>query len=130
MGTIVDARKGRVRLFSDLKSGRLQSADFYEGLFKVVQKRALAGLTELQLFGGSFAKCPRVRLVKPSAKKPKSVRHLWGVGKGRFRTIGRYCSATLSGTTWLMDDRCNGTLTRVPKGSVTVRDFVKRRTSS
>ena len=29
--------------------------------------------------------------------------------------------------TWRCDDHCTGTLTRVTKGSVLVRDFVRRR---
>ena len=45
-----------------------------------------------------------------------------------FRTVGRFSSATVRGTTWLTDDRCDGTLTRVTKGKVGVRDFVRNRT--
>ena len=33
----------------------------------------------------------------------------------------------MRGTSWLVDDRCNGTLTQVKRGSVTVRDFKKRK---
>jgi hypothetical protein len=32
------------------------------------------------------------------------------------------------GTKWLVQDSCAGTLTRVTKGAVTVRDLVKRKT--
>jgi len=32
------------------------------------------------------------------------------------------------GTIWLTEDRCNGTLVRVRRGSVSVRDLVKRKT--
>jgi hypothetical protein len=32
------------------------------------------------------------------------------------------------GTKWLTEDRCDGTLTRVVRGKVEVRDFVKRKT--
>jgi len=55
------------------------------------------------------------------------IRHLWGDAKGAFRTKGRYASATIRGTKWLTADLCDGTLIRVAKGSVTVRDLVKRR---
>ena len=34
----------------------------------------------------------------------------------------------MRGTKWLTDDRCDGTLVRVVKGAVTVRDLVRRRT--
>ncbi len=33
----------------------------------------------------------------------------------------------MRGTKWLTEDRCNGTLTRVTKGTVTVRDFKRKR---
>ena len=55
------------------------------------------------------------------------MRHLWGSGKGQFRTTGRYASATIRGTKWLTDDRCNGTLIRVTVGAVTVRDQTLKR---
>ena len=32
------------------------------------------------------------------------------------------------GTRWLVEDRCTSTLTRVAKGRVSVRDFVKKKT--
>ena len=31
----------------------------------------------------------------------------------------------MRGTRWLVEDRCDGTLTRVTKGSVVVRDFAR-----
>jgi hypothetical protein len=47
--------------------------------------------------------------------------------RGRYRTRGRYSAATVRGTTWTVTDRCDGTLTSVTTGSVTVRDFRKKR---
>ena len=61
------------------------------------------------------------------AKGKKPVRRLWGNGKGRFQTRGRYSSATVRGTKWLVMDRCDGTLTRVVRGIVRVRDFRARK---
>ena len=52
---------------------------------------------------------------------------LWGNGKGRFRTSGKYSSATVRGTIWLVQDRCDGTLTKVRRGTVSVRDFKRKR---
>jgi hypothetical protein len=48
---------------------------------------------------------------------------LWGSGKGRYRSRGNNSSATVRGTIWLTEDRCDGTLTRVRTGRVVVRDF-------
>jgi hypothetical protein len=66
--------------------------------------------------------------VRGAASKSSSVRHLWGAGSGKFRTKGRFASATLRGTTWLTDDRCDGTLVRVTQGAVSVRDIPRRKT--
>jgi hypothetical protein len=53
---------------------------------------------------------------------------LWGSGKGRFRTTGKYSSATVRGTIWLTQDECDGTLTRVRRGVVSVNDFKRHKT--
>ena len=131
MGSIVDARKGRVRITAT-DGLKTFSAEFYEGMFRITQSRRRGAITNLFLYGGSFRGCPRAPKVRIAAKrkaasKTRSVRHLWGDGTGKFRTVGRFSAATLRGTKWLTDDRCNGTRTRVTKGSVLVRDFVKRR---
>jgi hypothetical protein len=62
-------------------------------------------------------------------KGPKSVLgKLWGSGKGKFRTDGRYSSATVRGTIWLVQDECDGTLTKVKRGTVQVRDLRRKKT--
>jgi hypothetical protein len=97
-------------------------ASFYDGLFKVTQsgKTTVLTLTEaLAPCGGKGAKA--------AAKKPKT-RKLWGNGSGAFATRGQYSAATVRGTQWLVQDSCSGTLTRVAKGVVSVRDTVKRKT--
>jgi hypothetical protein len=140
-GVIIDARKGRVRITIDNGRGGLDTAEFYGGVFKFTQPKAKPGQTwfaNLYLYGGSFKGCPAApkspkiaTLSRTRAKKQgqgKSVRHLWGSGEGAFRTVGRYSSATVRGTTWLTDDRCNGTLTKVTAGKVGVRDFVRKKT--
>ena len=53
----------------------------------------------------------------------RRVRRLWGDGRGRFRTRGRYGAATVRGTKWLTLDRCDGTKVRVVRGKVAVRDL-------
>ena len=62
-------------------------------------------------------------------KGPKSVLgKLWGNGKGKFRTDGKYSSATVRGTIWLVEDGCDGTLTKVRRGVVSVRDIKRKKT--
>ena len=61
-----------------------------------------------------------------TSAKGKKVRRLWGDGKGRFRTRGRRAAATVRGTKWLTEDRCDRTKITVRRGRVAVRDLVKR----
>jgi len=123
VGSTVDATRGRVRLTSAADArGRLQTAELFAGQFKVTQ--APSGLTELVLNGP--LSCPR--RATAAKRKPKR-RDLWGDGKGRFRTRGRYGSAAIRGTRWLTSDRCDGTHFAVRQGVVRVRDFTRRRTA-
>jgi hypothetical protein len=122
-GSTVDTRNGTVELSSVPKAGgAVQTARFFDGIFKVTQKR---GITDLKLTE-KLARCGK-RGARAAAKKAKK-RRLWGDGKGSFRTTGRYSAATVRGTKWLVQDSCAGTLTRVKAGSVKVRDNVRKRT--
>jgi hypothetical protein len=116
LGSTVDARHGVV----ELTAAAGQTARFHDGIFKVTQSGATTDLTLTE----ALAPCGTART---AAKKPKS-RKLWGEGTGSFRTRGQYSSATVRGTTWLVQDTCAGTLTRVTEGVVAVRDIVKGRT--
>ena len=124
VGTTLDTLKGRVSITasSDRKGGTNKSW-FYSGVFKIKQALAAKPVTELQLTGAKLS-CKKA---SAAAKKPKT-RKLWGDGSGSFRTRGQFSSATVRGTKWVVIDRCDGTLTRVARGVVTVRDFVKRKT--
>jgi hypothetical protein len=132
VGTIIDTTQGTVEIKSVGQNGKLETATFYGGVFQVFQANTKNAITELRLVGGNFAVCKKAKakhaLAAGKIPNSKSIRHLWGNGKGMFRTKGRYASATIRGTKWLTDDRCDGTLVRVAKGSVTVRDFPKRKT--
>lgn len=129
VGSIIDTRKGRVRITIQNRRGTFDTADFYLGMFKVRQLARGSGFATMQLFGGNFRGCPRAPKVRISARsKKRLVRRLWADGRGQFRTQGRFSSATIRGTRWQTVDRCNGTLTQVQIGKVAVRDFVRRRT--
>jgi hypothetical protein len=124
LGSTVDATKGRVRLTSAAgPGGATQTAVFYQGMFVVTQTRGPKPITQLALAGKLT--CPKAKRATASARK--RVRRLWGDGKGRFRTRGRHGAATVKGTKWLTEDRCDSTLVRVRRGTVVVRDFAKRR---
>jgi hypothetical protein len=122
VGSIVDATNGKVTLTSVNKAGETQTAVFYGGKFLIAQKEG-AGLVVLKLRGGNFSSCKGASGSAATASG-KSGRKLWGSGKGKFRTEGSYGSATVRGTVWLTEDRCNGTFFKTKKGVVSIRDFV------
>ncbi|MGH2803549.1 MAG: hypothetical protein ACRDL4_10955, partial [Thermoleophilaceae bacterium] len=62
-----------------------------------------------------------------AARHRRRIRRVRGQARGRFRTRGRYSSATVRGTRWATIDRCDGTLTRVYRGRIAVRDFRRKR---
>jgi hypothetical protein len=121
VGTTFDTLKGRVTLVA---AGE-QTATFYDGVFKLGQTKAATPLTTLRLT--EKLRCGRGGKANAAAKRKKK-RRLWGDGSGKFRTEGSFSSATVRGTKWLVEDRCDGTLTKVVRGKVAVRDKVKRKT--
>jgi hypothetical protein len=126
VGSQVDTRRGVVRLSSAANSrGAVQSGGFSAGVFQVRQARGGGGLTDLNLTGGSFRACSAKGA--SASRSSRIVRRLRGNGRGRFRTRGRYSAATVRGTIWDTIDRCDGTLTKVTRGVVVVRDLRKRR---
>jgi hypothetical protein len=128
VGTTFDTTAGRVTIIAATDQGTTQNAWFYEGTFTVDQTTGPRPITTLAL-AGALPSCPTASGGRAAAttRKRKS-RHLWGDGKGRFRTNGRFSAATVRGTRWVVSDRCDGTLTRVVRGSVTIRDRVRNKT--
>jgi len=132
MGWTLDVKRGRVRLTTAANNrGRQQSVQVYEGVFQILQEAGDAPVTDLALRGGRFdslcdeASAGRARAAQTSKRV---VRQLWGKGKGRFRTVGRFASAAVRGTEWLTQDRCDGTLVTVLEGIVDVFDRLLNRT--
>ena len=128
VGSKVNTTGGTIILTSGLGGGRTNSAKFFSGLFTILQKKSRNAIMTLHLEGGNFRGCGRRLSALGTDAKKRPVRKLWGDGKGRFSTKGRYSSATVRGTKWLVIDRCDGTVTRVLRGVVRVRDFRKRKT--
>ncbi len=139
VGSVVDVRRGSVILSSGrtANGNEVNSGVFGGGRFQVLQsrKRRLAGLTTLRLQGGDYAKCATrtrssgaVLPVQSARLRQHTVRRIRGRAHGRFRTRGRHSAATVRGTTFSVADRCDGTLTKVERGSVVVRDFHRKKT--
>ena len=120
LGTEVDATSGAAKV-TVARGVTLDTSEFYAGEFTVLQQSARA-IGELRLDGGDFLDC--VPSIRTLAKK-RPTRRLWGSGKGRFRTRGRYSSATVRGTKWLTEDLCDATRITVVEGTVVVHDFVR-----
>ena len=135
VGCLVDTRKGTVALTSSKgKAGGTQTAKFWSGLFKVTQKAGKRPYTELALAGPTGCRKSKKKRAFGSATRSATVskkrggRRLWGKGKGRFKTKGKYGSASVRGTHWLVEDRCNAsTLFKVKSGVVKVKDFVRNK---
>jgi CSLREA domain-containing protein len=137
VGAVIDATKGRVKLTSRNPDGTEQTAEFFEGVFRVKQKEG-SGLVVLELLDtracpaprvkqGKKGKTPRVAGASSIAVRPGSgtAGKLWGSGHGNFRTEGNDGSATVRGTIWLVEDRCNGTtFFKTRRDVVTVKDFI------
>ena len=135
VGSFLNTRRGTVRLTAAVNTaGKTQSGNFSRGVFQVVQsrRRSARGLTELRLKGGNFRRCdPRLPIGRsPSAAQlsRRTIQRLRSNARGRFRTRGRNSSATVRGTVWETIDRCDGTLTKVRRGRVAVRDFRRKKT--
>ncbi len=139
LGTVVDARRGEVRLqAASSPGGSQQYGRFRGGVFRVGQgeqrSRVLGGPgapSVLKLVGEPPACSHRASFssgAPASASGSRGGRRLWGNAHGNVQTGGRYATVTVRGTRWLTEDTCGGTLVRVVRGAVSVRDLPRRRT--
>jgi len=126
MGTKVDVSNGHVLLITQKKpSGPLQSIELWAGAFVLQQKRK-HNITVLTL-ASSFASAAQSRAADAETARRRKHRRLWGSGKCRCRHRGRNSSGTSRGTWWLTAERRKGTLTKVKRGKVEVRDFKRHK---
>ena len=146
VGSQLDTSKGRVALTSAADTGgaKTQTSDFYQGIFQVKQTRAEEEAQEAEGADhrpGDEGSDPALAVRAAEGRALRGGRRhqeeegaksvlgkLWGSGKGKFRTSGKYSSATVRGTIWLVQDECDGTLTKVTRGTVQVRDVRRKKT--
>ena len=134
-GSLIDTTHGRVDLRAAPRPApatggagatalRLQDAQFYDGAFRVTQSPS-SPAAQIRLAGGNTSGCgaPDMDLVAHRRPPHRVTRLLWASGPGKFETVGRYSAATVLGTQWLTEDFCDGTLVRVVRGVVVVRDL-------
>ena len=134
IGSQINTLQGTVLLTAGLGGGKTNSGDFSQGIFTILQAKKAKAFMTLKMVAGNFGVCRggsaqalSIESAKSAAKK-KRVRRLFGSAKGRFTTRGRASSATVEGTKWLVEDRCDGTFTKVIQGVVKVKDFRKHKT--
>jgi hypothetical protein len=120
MGSLIDARDGKIELTTALDSqGHTQTATFWGASFRVHQRH---GYTEIRL-AGRRPTCTAAGSAQIARRKKPQTRSLWGHDDhGRYRTRGQNSVATVRGTTWVTQESCDGTLTRVIHGAVVVKD--------
>jgi hypothetical protein len=131
-GTTVDVSGDRgisVLNFYGRKMTFLGVPDLVPSRFTLINGLRTAGkVINIRLTGGDFSKCKTStngrKLYSVGKSSTKPVRRLWGTGKGRYKTSGRFASATIRGTFWLVADYCDGTLVKVRSGIVVVKDLV------
>jgi hypothetical protein len=140
-GSEIDALNGSLNVVTASgQVGKTQTATLTGGIFRLTQDRTgiTKGLTDFTLTESAFQGAPSYATCKAKPKKAgdatiaslssKTLQLLKVSGHGKFRTTGRYSSATVRGTIWTISDRCDGTLTHVIRDTVLVDDFVRHKT--
>ncbi len=123
----VDVTQGTLVLKADTGTLTVHGAARLPAVFKLlrgIDKKK--PIVELRLVAGDFSACPKKRKtsgVAATEAATTTVRQLWGNGKGKFRTRGRYAAATVRGTNWLTADRCDATRVQVVRGVIQVSDL-------
>jgi hypothetical protein len=117
VGTTVDARRGTVQLTA-VVAGHKRRGAFGGAIFRVTQATPKAP-ADVVLTGHAFAAC--------KAGSTRVIRRLKAVARGHWEVVGHVSVATGSAS-WTTQDRCDGTLTAVQTGTVTVRDPRRHKT--
>jgi hypothetical protein len=131
VGSTLETTAGVARI-ETATVGKPQLGDFGAGIFKLLQQRSQRGLTELNIVNNLSPKKVCATLGKGAAVaaklSSKVLGRIHGSAHGSFVTKGQYSAATVRGTIWSVSNQCNGTLTKVTRDVVTVRDFRRRKT--
>jgi Ca2+-binding RTX toxin-like protein len=131
VGSTIDARDAAVRLATARNSdGARQEVSILGGPFSVRQEAGMRPSTDLRLVGrprgcARSASGPRA---PADARVPKLDMRTDAGKRGRYRVKGRHSIGAPKGTSWVTEERCDGTFTRVRSGTVTVRDLERKRT--
>lgn len=128
LGSVLDVASGHADVTTErnVGSGKLQTAEFWAGTFRITQGKGRKPVTRLRLVGrvgGPFGNRAGAEPRTATAAARRKGRRLWGRGRCRCRTRGRHSSGTVRGTWWLTVERPRSTVTKVKQGAVQVHDF-------
>jgi Thrombospondin type 3 repeat len=130
VGSTVDARKGTLSMTSaangyaqtDRKARRTE-ATIRAGIFAIKQaklKKKAAKAAKLSTDVGLVTPAGAATACASSRNAKSTVRSLAVTAKGVLRAIGGAATATATSATFVTTDRCDGTLTQVGKGKVSL----------
>jgi Ca2+-binding RTX toxin-like protein len=133
IGSAVDPKAGVVRLATARnRAGARRAVSVSAGRFTVRQRRGERPVTKLRLAGSlpgcrgsdsgrATAKRAARKLRVDAGKNPPRGRNR---RRGyRVQVVGRFSIGASTGTEWITEDSCDGTLTTVLSGAVRVRDL-------
>jgi streptogramin lyase len=132
VGALVDAEHGTVVVRTAVNGqGLTQPATVWGGSFVLEQSAAAGGMTTFVDQAPRPSGCPARRhaghIAQAAAKRHETT--LWSKDEdGHFSTRGQNSVATVRGTYWGTTERCEGTLTTVRRGLVSVRSLHIHRT--
>jgi hypothetical protein len=139
-GSEIDALHGSLKIVTATgQVGKTQNATIAGGVFTLTEARTgiSKGVTNFTLQEGAFRGPRTYATCKAKTKKAadpatiassRTLQLLRASAHGKFRTSGRYSSATVRGTVWTIAERCDGTLTHAIRDTVIVQDFVRHKT--
>jgi RTX calcium-binding nonapeptide repeat (4 copies) len=104
----LDRRGRRGPAFATLSAGEVV----------VRQPRSRRLFTRIRLVGGEFRRCDG-----SARRRHLSIRRAQAVVRGAFRVAGKYSEAAADRAAVIVEDRCDGTVTRVLRGAAGVRDL-------
>jgi len=130
VGSTVDARKGEIEMESAAngfaatdRRAKEQKARIKAGMFVIKQKRAKKGVAKKTSISADIGLLSPPGAEAACAKKGPAkgiVRSLSMAAKGFYRALGGASVATARSATFVTTDRCDGTVTEVGKGRVTL----------
>jgi hypothetical protein len=130
IGSIVDTRKGEIELESAAngfaatdRRAKRQEAKIKAGLFAIRQQRAKRGAAKKAAIATDIGLLSPPGAEAVCARGPSKgvVRSISMVAKGYYRALGGATTATARSATFATTDRCDGTLTEVGRGRVSLK---------